>query len=80
MKLASFRYRDRDRIGFSVDGFLVDLADVAKAIGVPPLPADMIALIESGEQFGSHRRHRSVRDRVASPGAASVEDSRYRAQ
>ncbi|HEX5778000.1 MAG TPA: fumarylacetoacetate hydrolase family protein [Xanthobacteraceae bacterium] len=50
MKLASFRYRDRDRIGFSVDGFLVDLADVAKAIGVPPLPADMIALIESGEQ------------------------------
>ena len=27
MKLASFRYRDRDRIGFSVDGFLVDLAD-----------------------------------------------------
>jgi 2,4-diketo-3-deoxy-L-fuconate hydrolase len=50
MKLASFRYRDRDRIGFSVDGYLVDLADVAKAIGVPPLPADMIALIESGEQ------------------------------
>ena len=50
MKLASFRHRDRDRIGFSVDGFLVDLADVAAAIGVPPLPADMVALIESGEQ------------------------------
>jgi 2,4-diketo-3-deoxy-L-fuconate hydrolase len=50
MKLASFRYRDRDRIGFSVDGYLVDLADVAKAIGVPPLPADMIALIESGQE------------------------------
>ena len=48
MKLASFRYRDRDRIGFAAGGFLVDLADVAKAIGVPPLPADMIALIESG--------------------------------
>jgi 2,4-didehydro-3-deoxy-L-rhamnonate hydrolase len=50
MKLASFRYRNRDRIGFSVDGFLVDLADVAAAIGVPPLPADMIALIESGDE------------------------------
>ena len=30
MKLASFRYRDRDRNGFSVGGFL---ADVAAAIG-----------------------------------------------
>jgi 2,4-didehydro-3-deoxy-L-rhamnonate hydrolase len=49
MKLASFRYRDRDRIGFAIDGFLVDLADVAKAIGLPPLPADMISLIEAGE-------------------------------
>jgi 2,4-diketo-3-deoxy-L-fuconate hydrolase len=49
MKLASFRYQDRDRIGFVADGHLVDLADVAGAIGVPPLPADMIALIESGD-------------------------------
>jgi 2,4-diketo-3-deoxy-L-fuconate hydrolase len=49
MKLASFRYRDRDRIGFAVADFLVDLADVARAIGLPPLPADMITLIESGD-------------------------------
>ena len=49
MKLASFRYQDRDRIGFAADGHLVDLAAVAKGLGVPPLPADMIALIESGQ-------------------------------
>lgn len=49
MKLASFRYKDRDRIGFAVADFLVDLADVAHAIGLPPLPADMITLIESGD-------------------------------
>jgi 2-keto-4-pentenoate hydratase/2-oxohepta-3-ene-1,7-dioic acid hydratase in catechol pathway len=50
MKLASFRYRDRDRIGFAADGHLIDLADVAKALGKPPLPADMIALIELGDE------------------------------
>ena len=49
MKLASFHYRDRDRIGFAAGDFLVDLADVAQAIGLPPLPADMITLIQSGE-------------------------------
>jgi len=49
MKLASFRYQDRDRIGFAARDRLVDLADVAHAIGATPLPADMIGLIESGE-------------------------------
>lgn len=49
MKLASFFYRDQDRIGFLSGDTLVDLADVARAIGLPPLPADMIALIESGD-------------------------------
>jgi hypothetical protein len=34
MKLASFRFDGRDRIGFSVDGFLIGLADVAAAICV----------------------------------------------
>ncbi len=49
MKLASFRYNNRDRIGFAAGDALVDLADVARAIGAPPVPADMIALIESGD-------------------------------
>ena len=50
MKLASFRYQDRDRIGFAVDDKLLDLADIAHAIGATPLPADMIGLIESGDE------------------------------
>lgn len=50
MKLASFRHRGRDRIGFGVDGGLVDLADVALAMNRPALPVrDMIELIEAGE-------------------------------
>jgi 2-keto-4-pentenoate hydratase/2-oxohepta-3-ene-1,7-dioic acid hydratase in catechol pathway len=50
MKLASFRFEGRDRIGFAVGEHLVDLADVARLTGSDPLPADMIALIETGDQ------------------------------
>jgi 2,4-didehydro-3-deoxy-L-rhamnonate hydrolase len=50
MKLASFRYQERDRIGFAARDRLVDLADVASAIGADPLPPDMIALIESEDE------------------------------
>ena len=51
MKLASFRFERRDRIGFAIgDGSLIDLAEVAQAMGRgAAVPGDMIALIESGE-------------------------------
>jgi 2-keto-4-pentenoate hydratase/2-oxohepta-3-ene-1,7-dioic acid hydratase in catechol pathway len=51
MKLASFRFEGRDRIGFAVDGAqrLVDLAEAAAALGAAA-PSDMIALIEAGDE------------------------------
>jgi len=50
MKLASFHWRGRDRIGFTVDdAFLVDLATVAAKIGAWA-PIDMLSLIEAGER------------------------------
>ena len=49
MKLLSFRWRDRDRIGFALDDDrVVDLADIAKVLGREPYP-DMLALIEAGD-------------------------------
>jgi 2-keto-4-pentenoate hydratase/2-oxohepta-3-ene-1,7-dioic acid hydratase in catechol pathway len=53
MKLASFRFEGRDRIGFVVGGErqLVDLAEVAAAMGRgAAVPGNMIALIEFGEE------------------------------
>ncbi len=50
MKLASFHWRSRDRIGFGYDDdFLVDLAEVAAKIGAWA-PIDMLGLIEAGER------------------------------
>ncbi len=50
MKLASFRYEGRDRIGFAAgEDKLVDLAEVMAAMSRSDAPADMIALIEAGE-------------------------------
>ncbi len=50
MKLASFRYEGRDRIGFAAgDDKLMDLAEVATAMGRAQASGDMIALIETGE-------------------------------
>jgi 2-keto-4-pentenoate hydratase/2-oxohepta-3-ene-1,7-dioic acid hydratase in catechol pathway len=48
MKLASFRYEGRDRIGFASGRALVDLADAARAMGRPFAAGNMIELIESG--------------------------------
>ncbi|MCC6947065.1 MAG: fumarylacetoacetate hydrolase family protein [Bradyrhizobiaceae bacterium] len=50
MKLASFRFNGRDRLGFASGDGLIDLEDAARAMGRPALPvADMIELIESGD-------------------------------
>jgi 2,4-didehydro-3-deoxy-L-rhamnonate hydrolase len=49
MKLASFRHRGSDCLGFSAANGIVNLADVAQAIGAPVPSADMIGLIEAGE-------------------------------
>lgn len=50
MKLLSFRWKDRDRVGFTPDEKIVfDLGEIAKAIGRPPY-ADMLALIEAGDE------------------------------
>jgi 2-keto-4-pentenoate hydratase/2-oxohepta-3-ene-1,7-dioic acid hydratase in catechol pathway len=50
MKLASFRLRGRDRLGFAAGNDLIELDTVAQAMGRAALPiTDMIALIESGE-------------------------------
>ena len=49
MKLASFHWTGRDRIGFAVsDTHIADLTEIAAALG-RPAPNDMLALIESGE-------------------------------
>jgi 2-keto-4-pentenoate hydratase/2-oxohepta-3-ene-1,7-dioic acid hydratase in catechol pathway len=49
MKLASFNWNGRDRIGFALnDTHIADLAEVAAALG-RPAPADMLALIEAGD-------------------------------
>jgi 2-keto-4-pentenoate hydratase/2-oxohepta-3-ene-1,7-dioic acid hydratase in catechol pathway len=51
MRLASFRYRGRDRIGFEAGGGLIDLADASHAMGGDPFPArNMIELIEAGAE------------------------------
>jgi 2,4-didehydro-3-deoxy-L-rhamnonate hydrolase len=50
MKLASFHWRGRDRIGLAHDdNLLVDLADIAAKIGAWA-PIDMLALIEAGDR------------------------------
>jgi 2,4-diketo-3-deoxy-L-fuconate hydrolase len=50
MRLASFRYQGRDRVGFALGEKLVDLEDAAHAMGRPALPvANMIELIETGD-------------------------------
>ena len=50
MKLLSFQWAGRDRIGFALDDkTVVDLAEVAAAMGRPPIASDMLALIEAGE-------------------------------
>jgi 2-keto-4-pentenoate hydratase/2-oxohepta-3-ene-1,7-dioic acid hydratase in catechol pathway len=69
MRLASFRYRDRDRIGFAVGEHLVDLAETAQTL----CPADMLALIESGDE--GRRLLAGARDRVSrSPDAVEKID------
>ncbi len=53
MKLLSFRWKDRDRIGFALgDDQIIDLGDVATALGRAPY-ADMLTLIEAGDA-GTH--------------------------
>ena len=50
MKLLSFRWKERDRIGFTPDEEIVfDLGEIAQAIGRQAF-ADMLALIEAGEE------------------------------
>lgn len=49
LKLLSFRWQDRDRIGFTPDEKIVlDLGEIATALGRTPY-ADMLALIEAGD-------------------------------
>lgn len=57
MKLASFRYQDRDRIGFAAGERLHDLEDAARAMDCPALPvSNMIELIEAGQAGLSYVR------------------------
>lgn len=50
MKLASFRWQDADRVGLaSGEDTLFDLSEIANRIGHPAAPADMMSLIESGD-------------------------------
>ena len=49
MKLLSFRWKDRDRLGFALDDNRVaDLGEIATALGREPYH-DMLALIEAGD-------------------------------
>ena len=49
MKLLSFRWKDRDRLGFALDDDrIIDLGEIAAALGREPY-ADMLALIEAGD-------------------------------
>lgn len=52
MKLTSFSYRNKDRIGVAADGGILDIADLLAAAGGQPdepWTHGMIALIEAGE-------------------------------
>jgi 2-keto-4-pentenoate hydratase/2-oxohepta-3-ene-1,7-dioic acid hydratase in catechol pathway len=56
LKLASFAFQGRERIGVALsDDTLIDLADAARHVGRGPddIPRDMMALIESGEEGAS---------------------------
>ncbi len=95
MKLISFRWKDRDRIGFAINGDrFADLGEIAEAMGRPPY-ADMIAVIEAGDEGRAFLRDARdfMRDRpgrvnaidakvdyLPSAGAASVEDLRRRVE
>lgn len=71
MRLASFSYQDRDRIGFDIDGMLFDLNEALKASGQGVAYATMMALIEDGERGRSaaEAAHAHV---VANRGAVSA--------
>jgi 2-keto-4-pentenoate hydratase/2-oxohepta-3-ene-1,7-dioic acid hydratase in catechol pathway len=76
MKLASFRYRGRDRIGFALDDGLVDIEDAARALNRPALPvANMIELIEAGEA-GLHFLNVAAEALAHNPGACPTIDPR----
>lgn len=50
MRLASYRHRDADRIGFELDGLLYDLNLALQAAARPERYVSMMALIEDGER------------------------------
>ena len=91
MKLLSFRWKDRDRIGFALDDErVVDLGEIAQALGREPY-ADMLALIEAGDagtrflrdaqafakdQPGKLDADPGERDRLSSAGAAPLQNLR----
>jgi 2,4-diketo-3-deoxy-L-fuconate hydrolase len=50
MKLASFRYEGRDRIGFTSGDTLIDLAEAARAMNERLPATEMVGLIESGQE------------------------------
>ncbi len=75
MKLISFRWKDRDRIGFAIKGErFVDLGEIAEVMGRAPY-ADMIALIEAGEEGRTFLREACefMRDR---PGRVNAIDAK----
>ena len=64
MKLASFRHKGRDCIGFSAGDGLIEFGAAARAMGdAPSRVNDMLALIESGDE--GQRLLSEVRDFVA---------------
>ncbi len=48
MRLLTYASSRGARLGALVDGAVFDLADEAEALGLPPLPSDMLAFIEAG--------------------------------
>jgi 2-keto-4-pentenoate hydratase/2-oxohepta-3-ene-1,7-dioic acid hydratase in catechol pathway len=70
MRLASFEYEGRERVGFAVDeGLLVGLDDAWRAAGLGPAPETLLALVEGGSAAGAAlaQAYAAVR---ASPSAA----------
>ncbi|WP_309082977.1 fumarylacetoacetate hydrolase family protein [Chelativorans sp.] len=70
MKLASFRYAEKERIGFEADSALVDLNAALEALGRPERFHDMMAFIADGEPALEAAR---AAQRFIAGNAASVE-------
>ncbi len=76
MRLLTYASPRGPRLGAVLDGVVFDLADEANALGLPPLPSDMLAFIEAG--LGALSAARATLDAVREAGRTGVPLERVR--